>query len=64
MIRITLEDGMNRLEEGIAKAMMIMDGYPASALFSSEEYMKYYEYPFLLAGTLLDVHWNICFFFF
>lgn len=56
MIRMTLEDGMNRLEEGVAKAMMMMDGYTASALFSSEEYMKYYEYPFLLAGTLLDVH--------
>nr|GMD03653.1 cullin-1-like isoform X1 [Ipomoea batatas] len=52
---MTLEDGMNRLEEGVAKAMMMMDGYTASALFSSEEYMKYYEYPFLLAGTLLDV---------
>nr|GMD05863.1 cullin-1-like isoform X1 [Ipomoea batatas] len=48
MIRMTLEDGMNRLEEGVAKAMMMMDGYTASALFSSEEYMKYYDCVYLL----------------
>ncbi|XP_019168415.1 PREDICTED: cullin-1-like isoform X1 [Ipomoea nil] len=48
MIRLTLEEGMNRLEEGIAKALMIMDGYTASALFSSEEYMKYYDCVYLL----------------
>nr|GLL29537.1 cullin-1-like isoform X1 [Ipomoea trifida] len=58
MIRMTLEDGMNRLEEGVAKAMMMMDGYTASALFSSEEYMKYYEYPFLLAVVFIFCVFN------
>ncbi|KAE9458994.1 hypothetical protein C3L33_09095, partial [Rhododendron williamsianum] len=43
---ITLEEGMSILEEGIVRAKMILDGYPSSALFTAEEYMKFYEYPF------------------
>ena len=42
---VTLEEGMRRLEVGISKAKLILDGYPPKALFTSEEYMKYYEYP-------------------
>ncbi|KAK3041989.1 hypothetical protein RJ639_002297 [Escallonia herrerae] len=35
---ITLEEGMNKLEEGIGKARMILDGYPTNALFNAEDY--------------------------
>lgn len=42
---IKLEEGLNILKEGVEKAKMILDGYPPSALFTPEEYMKYYEYP-------------------
>ncbi|XP_027114646.1 cullin-1-like [Coffea arabica] len=40
---VTLEEGMRRLEVGISKAKLILDGYPPKALFTSEEYMKYYD---------------------
>ncbi|KAI8548021.1 hypothetical protein RHMOL_Rhmol07G0240200 [Rhododendron molle] len=40
---ITLEEGMSLLEEGIVRARMILDGYPSSALFTAEEYMKFYD---------------------
>ncbi|KAD6454459.1 hypothetical protein E3N88_09165 [Mikania micrantha] len=43
--KLTLEEGLIILKEGIAKAMMILDGHPASSLFTCEEYMKLYEYP-------------------
>lgn len=43
-----LDEGMNIVKEGVEKAKMILDGYPASALFTPAEYMKYYEYPSLL----------------
>lgn len=41
--KLTLEEGLSILNEGIAKAMMILDGFPTSALFSCEEYMKLYD---------------------
>lgn len=41
--KLTLEEGLNILKEGITKAMMILDGYPTSALFTCEEYMKLYD---------------------
>lgn len=41
--KLTLEEGLNILNEGITKAMMILDGYPTSALFTCEEYMKLYD---------------------
>uniref|UniRef100_M1CAZ8 Plastid CUL1 n=2 Tax=Solanum TaxID=4107 RepID=M1CAZ8_SOLTU len=44
-----LDESMKTLEEGITKVKLIMDGYPASKLVTSEEYMRYYEYP----GNLL-----------
>lgn len=34
---------MSILEEGIVRAKMILDGYPSSALFTAEEYMKFYD---------------------
>lgn len=40
---IKLEEGLNILKEGVEKAKMILDGYPPSALFTPEEYMKYYD---------------------
>ncbi|KAH7845650.1 hypothetical protein Vadar_004371 [Vaccinium darrowii] len=40
---IMLEEGLSILEEGIVKAKMILDGYPTSALFTAEEYMKFYD---------------------
>lgn len=40
-----LEDSVKILEQGIMKVKLIMDGYPACKLFTSEEYMRYYEYP-------------------
>lgn len=44
-----LDESLKTLEEGITKVKLIMDGYPASKLVTSEEYMRYYEYP----GNLL-----------
>ncbi|KAI8023712.1 Cullin-1 [Camellia lanceoleosa] len=41
--RISLEEGLGILEEGIVKAKMILDGYPTNALFTAAEYMKYYD---------------------
>lgn len=41
----TVEELMTRLEEGIAKANLILDEYPLSVSFTAEEYMTYYEYP-------------------
>lgn len=41
--KLSLEEGLSILKEGIAKAMMILDGYPTSALFTCEEYMKLYD---------------------
>lgn len=41
--KLTLEEGLNILKEGITKAMMILDGCPTSALFTCEEYMKLYD---------------------
>ncbi|XP_076923614.1 cullin-1-like isoform X1 [Bidens hawaiensis] len=41
--KLTLEEGMNILGGGISKAMMILDGYPTSSLFTCEEYMKMYD---------------------
>lgn len=38
-----LEEGLSILEEGIVKAKMILDGYPTRALFTAEEYMKFYD---------------------
>ncbi|KAJ9552549.1 hypothetical protein OSB04_016594 [Centaurea solstitialis] len=49
--RLTLEEGLDILKEGITKAMRILDGYPTSALFTCEEYMKFYEYPFGANGS-------------
>ncbi|XP_071733647.1 cullin-1-like isoform X2 [Rutidosis leptorrhynchoides] len=43
MKKLTLEEGLDILKKGIAKAMMILDGYPTSALFTCEEYMKLYD---------------------
>ncbi|KAM7469650.1 hypothetical protein LguiA_007833 [Lonicera macranthoides] len=40
---VTLEEGMTIVEKGIAKATMIMDGYPSYELFTSEEYMMVYH---------------------
>lgn len=45
---VTLEEGMTIVEKGITKAKMIMDGYPSYELFTSEEYMMVYQYPFLV----------------
>lgn len=39
------QEELNILNQGIEKAMMILDGYPTSALFTCEDYMKLYEYP-------------------
>ncbi|KAK9073909.1 hypothetical protein SSX86_006503 [Deinandra increscens subsp. villosa] len=41
--KLTLEEGLSILKEGISKAMMILDGYPTSSLFTCEEYMKLYD---------------------
>nr|XP_043628522.1 cullin-1-like isoform X2 [Erigeron canadensis] len=41
--KLTLEEGFGLLKQGIAKAMMILDGYPTSALFTCEDYMKLYD---------------------
>ncbi|CAI9304481.1 unnamed protein product [Lactuca saligna] len=41
--KLTPEEGLSILNEGIAKAFMILDGYPTSALFTCEEYMKLYD---------------------
>ncbi|CAL5339584.1 unnamed protein product [Camellia sinensis] len=38
--RISLEEGLGILEEGIVKAKMILDGYPTNALFTAAEYMN------------------------
>ncbi|KAK4378945.1 hypothetical protein RND71_000807 [Anisodus tanguticus] len=43
-----LEESMKTLEEGIMKVKLIMDGYPACKLFTSEEYMRYYDCVYLL----------------
>ncbi|KAI3448612.1 hypothetical protein Pfo_005277 [Paulownia fortunei] len=37
------EEKFRLLDEGIAKAKVILDGYPANSVFSAEEYMKYYD---------------------
>lgn len=47
-----LEESMKTLEEGIKKVKFILDGYPACKLFTSEEYMRYYEYPSILLCLL------------
>ncbi|THG05262.1 hypothetical protein TEA_023816 [Camellia sinensis var. sinensis] len=52
--RISLEEGLGILEEGIVKAKMILDGYPTNALFTAAEYMKYYE-TMLLATKLREL---------
>ncbi|KAM0016359.1 putative cullin [Helianthus debilis subsp. tardiflorus] len=41
--KLTLEEGMSILKEGISKAMLILDGYPTGSLFTCEEYMKLYD---------------------
>ncbi|KAL7584364.1 cullin-1 isoform X1 [Lactuca sativa] len=41
--KLTPEEGLSILNEGISKAFMILDGYPTSALFTCEEYMKLYD---------------------
>ncbi|XP_069148622.1 cullin-1 isoform X2 [Solanum lycopersicum] len=38
-----LDESLKTLEEGITKVKLIMDGYPASKLVTSEEYMRYYD---------------------
>lgn len=43
-----LEESMKTLEEGIKKVKFILDGYPACKLFTSEEYMRYYDCVYLL----------------
>lgn len=55
-----LEEGLSILEEGIVKAKMILDGYPTSALFTAEEYMKFYEYPFWI--SILGCLEFVCYF--
>lgn len=40
---ITLEEGLSRLEGGISKAKLILDGIPTSALFTPEDYMNFYD---------------------
>ena len=45
---ITWEEGSKVVEECIEKARMILNGYQPSALFTSEDYIKYYEYPFFV----------------
>ncbi|XP_055816728.1 cullin-1-like [Solanum dulcamara] len=42
------EESVKTLEEGITKVKLIMDGYPACKLFTSEEYMRYYNSVYLL----------------
>ena len=44
---VMLDDGLRILEEGIVKAKHILIGHPPKTLFSSEDYMKFYKYPFL-----------------
>lgn len=51
--KLTPEEGLSILNEGISKAFMILDGYPTSALFTCEEYMKLYEYPSDIKQSLL-----------
>lgn len=41
--KLTLEEGLSILNEGITKAVMILEGCPTSALFTCEEYMKLYD---------------------
>lgn len=43
-----LEESVKTLEEGITKVKLILDGYPACKLFTSEEYMRYYDCVYLL----------------
>ena len=44
---VMLDDGLRILEEGIVKAKHILIGHPPKTLFSGEDYMKFYKYPFL-----------------
>lgn len=45
---IMWEEGSKVVEECIEKTRMILDGYQPGALLTSEDYIKYYEYPFYL----------------
>ncbi|KAK9292997.1 hypothetical protein L1049_020980 [Liquidambar formosana] len=40
---IMFDEGFNIMEEGITKAKNILSGYPIKTLFTSEEFMKYYN---------------------
>ncbi|KAG6646010.1 hypothetical protein CIPAW_08G163700 [Carya illinoinensis] len=40
---VMLDEGLRILEEGIVKAKNILIGHPPKALFSSEDYMKFYN---------------------
>lgn len=50
------EEGLKVVEECIEKARMILDGYQPGQLFTSEDYIKYYEYPFYVFIYLLDLY--------
>lgn len=56
------EEKWRLLEEGLAKAKVIFDGYPVNAGFSAAEYIKYYEYAFLLfhLSEVLFVRLALC----
>ncbi|KAI7734903.1 hypothetical protein M8C21_021706 [Ambrosia artemisiifolia] len=56
--RLTLEEGMSVLKEGISKAMMILDGHPTGSLFTCEEYMKLYDCS--LSFTLASCVYHMC----
>ena len=45
-----LDEGLRILEEGIVKANNILIGHPPKSLFSGEDYMKFYKYPFDFIG--------------
>jgi hypothetical protein len=47
---IMLDEGLRILEEGIVKANNILIGHPPKSLFSGEDYMKFYKYPFDFIG--------------
>lgn len=46
---VTMEEEKWRLlEKAITKARVILDGFAVNEVFSTEEYVTNYEYPFLL----------------